>query len=154
MNFNQKSMSYTTSLISIILCSLLLISCAETKTEKTSKDDKTTETVDSENLVLNNGEKWAMDVKMMVNVTNMEQIVTDFSGTTGSEYKQLSILLDSNINNLISSCTMEGKAHYQLHTWLMPFVQNVESLGLLENDQAKHLENVKASFTIFNTYFK
>ncbi|MFT5601770.1 MAG: hypothetical protein ACI9N1_002018 [Flavobacteriales bacterium] len=138
----------------LLFISILLINCSENKEEQTSKDDKTTETVDSENLVLNNGKKWAMDVKMMVNVKNMEQIVTDFSGTTGSEYKQLSILLDSNINNLISSCTMEGKAHDQLHTWLMPFVQNVESLGLLENDQAKHLENIKASFTIFNTYFK
>ena len=85
--------------------------------------------------------------------------VVNFTGfcTVGQkDYKSLAEKLQSNIDLLTSNCTMKGKAHDELHKWLLPYIDLVKELSEAkdETEEAKHFENIQTSFTTFNQYFQ
>ena len=51
---------------------------------------------------------------------------------------------------------MDGKAHDELHKWLLPYIEMVDKLNKSKNnDEALHtFEEIKASNKLFNIYFK
>jgi hypothetical protein len=51
---------------------------------------------------------------------------------------------------------MEGKAHDELHKWLLPYIDLVDKLNKSKNnDEALHtFEEIKASYKLFNIYFE
>jgi hypothetical protein len=68
---------------------------------------------------LNNGEKWKVDANMITHIRNMENDVISFAKVEQKDYKSLSEKLQSNIDLLTSNCTMKGKAHDELHKWVI-----------------------------------
>ena len=134
--------------------SLLLFSC-NTK----SKEEKITEmnTVEhqhseSEAIQLNNGEKWKVDDNMMRHIRNMEKDVVNFDKESGANYSLLAEKLKANIELLTSNCTMKGKAHDELHKWLVPFIELVDAFS--KDKSANKLTEMKHSFLTFNQYFQ
>lgn len=67
--------------------------------------------------------KWAMPEAMMKHMRNIEQDVRNFESVAEKDHAALAIKIDEHTKQLISSCTMDGKAHDALHDWLMPFLQ-------------------------------
>ncbi len=57
---------------------------------------------------------------------------------------------------LTSNCTMKGKAHDELHKWLLPYIDMVKELSEAkdETEASKLFENIQISFTTFNKYFQ
>ncbi|MBK9047964.1 MAG: hypothetical protein IPL74_15190 [Bacteroidetes bacterium] len=51
---------------------------------------------------------------------------------------------------------MKGKAHDELHKWLLPYIDLVKELSEAkdETEAAKQFENIQTSFTTFNQYFQ
>ncbi|MBK6365166.1 MAG: hypothetical protein IPF52_17485 [Saprospiraceae bacterium] len=51
---------------------------------------------------------------------------------------------------------MKGKAHDELHKWLLPYIDLVKELSEAkdETEASKHFENIQISFTTFNQYFQ
>jgi hypothetical protein len=51
---------------------------------------------------------------------------------------------------------MEGKAHDELHKWLLPYIDLVDKLNKSKNsDEAlRTFEEIKASYKTFNIYFE
>lgn len=45
--------------------------------------------IDSNEIVLNNGEKWKVDEKMLVHIRNMENDINSFENTSNTDYKEL-----------------------------------------------------------------
>jgi hypothetical protein len=78
---------------------------------------------ESDSIEFNNGAKWKVVPDMMKHIRNMESDINRFAETKHSDlkdYTQLGASLQKNIDLLTSNCTMEGKAHDELHKWLVP----------------------------------
>ncbi len=147
---------------SLAAFSLLLSSCGNSTNEKSNNQTEVAEhnehlhDDESKSIELNNGEKWKVDANMLTHIRNMENDVVSFSKVEQKDYKSLSEKLQSNIDLLTSNCTMKGKAHDELHKWLLPYIDLVKELSEAkdETEASKHFENIQISFTTFNQYFQ
>ena len=85
-----------------------------------------------------------------------ENDVISFAKVEQKDYKSLSEKLQSNIDLLTSNCTMKGKAHDELHKWLLPYIDLVKELSEAkdETEASKQFQNIQTSFTAFNQYFQ
>ena len=149
-------------IILIPAIALFLFSCGNASNEK-SEDLSEIETHDehhhddeSEAIELNNGEKWTVDANMLTHIRTMENDVVSYAKVEQKDYKSLSEKLQSNIELLTSNCTMKGKAHDELHKWLLPYIDLVKEFSEAkdETEASKHFENIQISFTTFNQYFQ
>jgi hypothetical protein len=107
-------------------------------------------------LKLNNGQKWKVNAEMMVHVRTGENAVQAFGEAKGKDFKALATDLRENINLLTSSCTMTGKAHDELHVWLLPYIALVNDLEE-QTEEAEAMESyhkIQSSFVTFNEFFE
>jgi hypothetical protein len=105
---------------------------------------------------LNKGDKWIVIPSMKKYITSMEEEINNFNGNELNDYKILSKKLQENINLLTSNCTMSGKAHDELHKWLVPFIQKTNDFSKAKSttEAEKIYNELKKSFEEFNYYFK
>ena len=120
--------------LSLIVISLFLFSCGNTSKEKSKEETETVtheehqHNAEIQTIELNNGEKWNVDTNMITHIRNMENDIISFAKVEQKDYKSLSNKLQSNIDLLTSNCTMKGKAHDELHKWLLPYIDLVKEL--------------------------
>ena len=153
-------MKKITILIPVI--SLFLFSCGNTSNEKSNEQTETAiheehhHDDESEAIELNNGKKWKVDANMITHIRNMENDVIFFANVEQKDYKSLSEKLQSNVDLLTSNCTMKGKAHDELHKWLLPYIDLVKELSEAkdETEAEKQFQSIQTSFTTFNQYFQ
>ena len=150
--------------IGISACLSITYSCGDSA--KKGKDagvnglqTKTTMPEESNSIELNNGAKWKVVDEMMVYIKNMESEVKRFSETNHEDIKDFSLLavnLQKNITLLTSNCTMQGKAHDELHKWLLPYIDLVDELNKSKNTkEAQDIFNeIESSFKVVDTYFE
>ena len=141
-------------IILLATAGLFLFSC-NTK----SKEEKTTEIKteehqhsESETIQLNNGEKWKVDDNMIIHIRNMEKEVVHFDQEKSTNYSLLADKLKTNIDILTSNCTMKGQAHDELHKWLVPYIELVDSFS--KEKSANQFTEIQNSFKTFNQYFQ
>lgn len=108
---------------------------------------------------LNNGLKWKVEVEMLKYIRNMESDVKLFTKANNknlNDYITLGAGLQKNIDLLTSNCTMEGKAHDELHKWLLPYIDMVDKLNKSKNDNDTQVtfKEIENSFGVFNKYFE
>lgn len=150
-------------IIYVSIALITLYSCDST--ESTGQAEETADKMidgkghdhgDSEEIELNNGEKWKVEPKMMVHIQKMEKDVASFKGSELADYKQLSKELNTSLDLLTSGCTMTGKAHDELHKWLLPYIDLIAELDKAEKWErgALTLKEIKESFVEFNKYFQ
>ncbi len=79
-----------------------------------------------------------------------------FNATKLEEKTALGTRLSGQVNELTSSCTMDGQAHDELHKWLLPFIHTINHLKDSETDAEanEYLNDLKESFEEFNQYFE
>jgi len=150
------------SAILIFSGALFLYSCGqqeEKKKEVTSQVMEEHHHNETNSIELNNGAKWKVVPEMMKHIRNMESDVYRFNKSQRLDLKdftQLGKSLQKNIDLLTSSCTMEGKAHDELHKWLLPYIDMVEKLNKSKTKDEALLtaEEIVASFKTLNIYFK
>lgn len=145
----------------LLATTLILISCDNKKIEKETVvvSNETHQNNEGDSIELNNGSKWKVVSAMMEHIRNMESDINRFSETKHTELKdftQLGASLQKNIDLLTSNCTMEGKAHDELHKWLLPYIDLVDKLNKSKNsDEAlRTFEEIKASYKLFSIYFE
>ena len=144
---------------------LIFLGCNSASNENTQvqKDSIVTEEQhhheEQETIVLDSGKKWVVVPEMMKYIRSIESGVTEFSKKENPEfnaYKNLAQLIDKNLGSLTSNCTMTGKAHDELHKWLVPFLDLSKEFSKSTNQEEakKSLQKIKESFNEFNTYFE
>ena len=138
--------------IAVISLTLITISC----TNQTESNDNSDSPKNTYNIELINNEKWEVNKEMMVHIKNMESDIEAVSNQSSPNYAELGSSLGENIGLLTSSCTMTGKAHDELHKWLLPFIDLVKELNAANSkeEQQKSFETIQKSMNEFNTYFK
>lgn len=138
------------------LFSVLLFSC-KTETPNEHETPVSPETsLEEETLQLNNGNKWKVTENMMVFIRNMETSVNEFENSENKDYTRLAQIIDKNIRDLTSHCTMEGQAHDELHKWLVPFIELSEKFDVATepSEQEEIYQEFKKMFLLFNTFFE
>jgi hypothetical protein len=108
------------------------------------------------NIELENGKKWKVVDDMLTIIRKMENDVNAHAQSPDKHVKQLVTKLQTNIDLLTSNCTMEGKAHDELHKWLLPYIDLVDALAKStnDNDVEKNFNAIQQSFVTFNQYFQ
>lgn len=111
---------------------------------------------DGEAISLNNGEKWEVNEEMKPFVMKGQDLVTKYSDSGDEDYKSLAENLSEQNKQLISSCTMDGVSHDELHKWLHPHLELTKELKNSETlDQANHTVNqLVTSYDEYHKFFK
>jgi hypothetical protein len=151
-----------TLIISLITISILLLGCNNTsnvniKEQKESViNEEHHQGQEIDQIELNNGEKWKVDNNMLIYIHKMEKDIISFSDAAQKDYVLLSTKLKKNIDLVLFKCTMEGKAHEELHKWLVPFMELNEKLSKSKDIKESELlySEIKISFEEFNKHFK
>ena len=151
-----------------ITIAFTLLACNTTTKEKVETDEVVEQEVivteeihehGEEAIVLDGDKKWVVVPKMMGFIRIMETGVEEFSlyeNPTSKDYQELAILIDKNIRELTSNCTMEGQAHDELHKWLLPFIElstAFDEATEIEEQQVIYLD-FQSAYKTFNIYFK
>lgn len=141
----------------LVAGAFLLVSCSENENlndeSVITSANESNEELDSEQLTLNNGEKWKVNEEMMPFILDSEQLVLEFND---GDYSVLADHLMELNNNLIKSCTMDGPSHDELHKWLHPHIGLLKKLKAEEDqvNSTKVIDEVKDSFVVFHEYFE
>lgn len=125
-------------------------------TAKSAIDDSTKieSHSDSEKLELNNGKKWKIVKPMFKFLEAINHEVKKFDNSKKKNYNALAKSLSTNIDSLLSNCSMKGKAHDELHKWLIPFMELVEEYESNERNQLEKFVEIKNALAEFNNYFE
>ena len=156
--------------ISLIVFSLglaiTLAACGTTaeKENKAKKSDVKDEmpatkeemhSAESNQILLDNGNRWKVNPEMIPHLQASEQALKSYQNNNSSDYKQLTVEMKKHNDQLISSCTMKGESHEQLHHWLHPHLKLVKALSEAENEEAAEriIKKLEASFEEYHNYF-
>lgn len=76
--------------------------------------------------------------------------------TGDKDYHALAKGLKRQNEQLIKSCTMEGRGHDELHKWLHPHMTLIEKLARTnESSEAQMIvQQLEESFRLYNSYFE
>lgn len=105
---------------------------------------------------LNNGEKWSVNEEMKPFIQESETILTEYVENDFTDYQNLASQLKEKNSALISSCTMQGKSHDELHKWLHPHMKLIDNLGNAQSaeDAERIVAELEVSFETFNQHFR
>lgn len=92
----------------------------------------------------------------MVHLRNLETAVQDFDRTLGSDHAGLAAQIQEDLGRLVTNCTMEGKAHDELHKWLLPFLALSTDYAKATDPQVQQqkLQEIKKPLRVFHEYFE
>ena len=107
-------------------------------------------------LELNHGRKWVVDSPMMEHIRHLERAVEDFEKTSGKGHTALAAEIQEDLGRLVTKCSMEGKAHDELHKWRMPLLGLSADYSKTTELQAQteKLKEIKQALALFNVYFE
>lgn len=111
---------------------------------------------DEHTLTLDNGNRWQANSETTQGVSNMIQIMDEFSETERSEdYQALTDTLTREFQMIFQKCTMKGEAHNQLHNFLIPIKGAFENLGSTDLEKNKKaFTHLRKHLNIYKDYFE
>lgn len=112
--------------------------------------------MDPPKLTLNNGKKWKVDKTMAAINDEANQFLIEFVSKKRKDFEILARFLDNKNNEFINNCSMTGKAHDELHKWLVPHMELIKLLFKAENqtDSEKIILKLQESFKTYYNYFE
>jgi hypothetical protein len=143
--------------ISIIIfaASLFMLGCNNQTITKNS-ESQGHHYSDSDQIKLNNGEKWIVNEEMKPFILEAETILIEFIESGSTDYPTLAAQLKEKNSGLIKSCTMTGEGHDELHKWLYPHIELIKELEQEKNlDKANSsIQKLSKSFNTYHQYFQ
>jgi hypothetical protein len=93
---------------------------------------------------------------MMAHLQALEKAVQDFETTAQRDHAALAAAIQDNLGRLVTNCTLQGKAHDELHKWLMPLLGLSADYSKASDPKAQQdlFEQIKQSLTVFHAYFE
>ena len=130
-----------------------LIGCSTAK--HGNEKEKHASHTGGDSLELNGGQKWVVAKPMMAHIRSLEKAVQDVD-VAGVDHAALAAQVQENLGRLVTNCTMKGKAHDELHKWLMPFLGLSAEYSKATDPQVQQakLQEIKQSLLVFNEYFE
>lgn len=111
---------------------------------------------ESSNIKLNNGEKWEVNAEMKPHIEKGNELVDEYKAQNDADYQKLAENLKAQNTDLIQSCTMKGESHDELHNWLHPHMELIDSLSKANSEEeAKEIvSDIDESFNTYQNYFE
>ena len=105
-------------------------------------------------LSLNDGKKWQMDEHTRESFSEMEKLFSniELKDSSEEELKKYGTVLREGIDSLIQGCKMEGDAHDQLHSFLMPYIDVVDNLS--EHGEKEEAIKIQRYLKIYKEFFE
>ncbi|WP_296619339.1 hypothetical protein [Marivirga sp.] len=147
-------MNYIKSISIIILISAVLMNCNGKKQgNEEAHSEHENKNIEIE---LNQGEKWVVNEEMQPFLSQSEVILQSYNASNNTSHLELADQLKAQNDQLISSCTMKGKSHDELHKWLRPHLQLVKSLQNAESekDAKAIIKQLEESYEIYHQHFQ
>lgn len=150
---------------------LLLMSC-NNKTAKTDQEVPThSETISDadhahemaasknswlQEIELDNGNPWIANPETIEGVENMREQIQTANLTDAESYRALGEKLNEEKNYIVRECTMTGASHDNLHVWLHPLIEQINTLNDTPTaEEGKQLvADIENRLTRFYDYFK
>ena len=128
---------------------LLSISCNSNQNHRDHSSH-----VDS--ISLNDGHKWQVNAEMKPFLESGAQLVKDYISKESNAFKELAQDLKAQNDSLISSCTMKGESHEELHKWLHPHLELVKELSRASSvDEADEIvARLEGSYHTYQMFFE
>lgn len=104
-------------------------------------------------LTLDNGKKWKANSATSIGIKNMIAITGSFKGTDTSDYHYLGLVLFDEYVKIFEQCNMMGEAHAQLHSYLFPLYDKIDSLRTCSDCQ-KYYDDLVPYLGKFGEYFE
>ena len=135
-------------LISIIT---VLVACSPSSTQNETPTQE-----HNNSIKLNNGNRWIVNEEMKPFIENGITVLTTYISTNDTNFTQLAEELKNQNSKLISSCTMKGESHEELHKWLHPHLDLVKKLSQSANKKEADLivKELEKSYQLYTQYFK
>lgn len=107
-------------------------------------------------LALNAGERWQMDDHTRKMMVEMEAVFAAADHLNQVSLNTAGKTMSRQIEELVVGCTMEGKAHEQLHIFLGDYIPAVNALASAESpDTARELAlNIHAQLDNYKKHFR
>lgn len=136
-----------------LIIGIVLLGCnnnPKVTSEDPAHDEKPT------GIELNEGQKWIVNEEMKPYINKSKLLTNSFLQSNSTGYHALAKQLKEQNDQLIQSCTMDGKAHDELHKWLHPHMQLVSQLDKAETAAKANsiVLSIKNSFETFDRYFQ
>lgn len=107
-------------------------------------------------LKLNNGDRWEMDDHTRNMSSKMDETFTAADHSNQASLNALGVQMESQLDELVKGCTMEGEAHAQLHVFLSQYMPDVQNLSKAEDyETARNLAiKIKGDLAKYKKHFK
>ena len=108
-------------------------------------------------LKFNEGEKWDANIETTIGVANMVIIAAEkMTDATTENYKELGDKYQKELNVIFSECNMTGAAHDQLHNFLLPLIDKVDTLKKCKSAKngVEIASDIKIHLDLYLEYFK
>jgi hypothetical protein len=139
----------------------MVISCKNSREKKqelkrTQQTEEQHLNADADELKLNNGKLWKANIETTKGINNMLQLMDNFSEKDNPKaYTKLKQNLETEFNTIITKCTMTGKAHSQLHIYLVPMKDLFSGLVVVSIKTNKEdFDKLHAYLKDYKNYFK
>ena len=104
---------------------------------------------------LNNGRKWKANQETTTAIRNMMQLVQSHSGDNIESYRALKGKLQKELQYIFENCSMKGKAHDQLHSYIVPLRDLIKQLDQDElSELRKSNAGLEAHLSRYATIFE
>lgn len=114
----------------LCLMGLCFLGCQDPpQTNKQSQTEERENGVSSDQLVLNNGQKWEANKETMDGVKKIQVVIKNRPKQSLEDFDKLGKELTKIENYIVRKCTMKGEAHENLHLWLNPLMKKTEKLN-------------------------
>jgi hypothetical protein len=92
---------------------------------------------------------------MMSHIRNLEQAVRDFEAAPGKDHAALAAAVQQHLRLFVAICTMQDKAHDELHKWLAPLLSLTDTYTKAGSPKAQEgfLREVKRAMAVFHEHF-
>lgn len=102
---------------------------------------------------LNDGERWKANTETTENIQSMQAHLKTYSTAENGNVKELHTHLFADFEDIFAKCTMKGKAHDQLHNYLLPLRDMLVELDGCE-DCNHALGHIEKHLESYSTYFE
>ena len=149
-------MKSSSTLLLFFYILIFSVSCKNTHDHEHGNTTSEVENSAEADIALNNGEKWEVNEEMKPFITTSQTLLNEFIIAKSTEYDALAAQLKEKNSALIKSCTMQGQSHDELHKWLHPHMELIESLANTSDvaDRALIATQIQKSFETYSRYFQ
>ena len=137
--------------LSAIACVFLLATACHNQHQETSNYEES----QSEELHLNNGEKWIANKETHLGMTQLQELLGE--SVDSIDYSNLGAKMQDETTYIINNCSMTGTDHDQLHLVLLPMLASISEVKATTDIEAKKVavdkiqRNLKDYFSHFRT---